>query len=306
MEKNSWLKVVIVTDVRLRESLSDFLVGTYGAGVDLAAPGEPGCDTITAWLEVADSTTAEQERILSQIEGHVAELQEIFKVSKANISWERVEDQNWSKSWKKHFTPFAIIKDLVIVPSWEEYIPKQGEQILAMDPGMAFGTGHHDTTTFSLKFIRDALREEKIRSLLDVGTGTGILGMAALLFGAEKVVAIDNDPDAVAAAQENVKRNRLEAKMEVSLTPLTAVGGQFSLVVANIVHDVLVELADDIVARLAPAGHLILSGLLHGKQVESIKDIYTSKGLLVENIKEGDEWGALWLKKCSVSGADRE
>lgn len=300
MEKRNWLKVVIVADPRLEEPLSDFLVEILGAGVEMAAPDEPGYGTMTAWFDVADPTIVEREQLLARIEQHLLDLEKKFGISSAKISWELVQEQDWSASWKKHFLPFAITTGLVIVPSWEQYEPKEGEQLLVMDPGMAFGTGHHDTTSFSLEFIREALIEQKGRTekrLLDVGTGTGILGMAALLFGLERVVAIDNDPDAVAAAKENIARNGMEGQMEVSLTPLAALAGEYELVVANIVHDVLVALADELVARVAPGGSLILSGILRGVQEKNIITVFTAKGFLLKKCRAGEEWVALWLKR---------
>ncbi len=121
-----------------------------------------------------------------------------------------IDEEDWGKNWKDHFKPFTIVPGLVIAPTWEEYQPAAGEAVITMDPGMAFGTGHHATTSLSLELIRRTLVENGGQRLLDVGTGTGILGMAALLFGAKDVLGLDNDPEAVSAAEENVRRNSLQ------------------------------------------------------------------------------------------------
>ncbi|PID73100.1 MAG: hypothetical protein CSB33_05530 [Desulfobacterales bacterium] len=121
--------------------------------------------------------------------------------------------------------------------------------------------------------------------------------MGALLFGAKRVMAIDNDPDAVAAAEENAAKNGMAARMEVSATPLAAITGVYDIVVANIIHDTLLLLADDLTARLAPGGSLILSGVLKGAQTEDINNFFTAIGFTTEEIRQGDEWAALWLTK---------
>ncbi len=297
MEKKNWLKIVITADPQLAEPLSDFLVGIVGAGVEMGAEGEANYGTVTAWYNEEDPTAQERDELLARLRSHIAELEAALGIAGAEISWEMVADQDWGASWKKYFTPFEVISGLVIVPGWEHYSPQPGEQILTMDPGMAFGTGHHDTTGFSLEFLRKALEEKGGQSVLDVGTGTGILGMGALLFGAEKVMAIDNDPDAVAAAKENVAQNSMAAKMEVTATPLAEVEGVYHIVVANIIHDVLISLAEDLTARLAAGGSLILSGILKGAQAENIGNFFMERGYSLQEMQQGEEWAALWLRK---------
>jgi ribosomal protein L11 methyltransferase len=141
-------------------------------------------------------------------------------------------------------------------------------------------------------------------SVLDVGTGTGILGMAAALFGADRVVGIDNDPEATAAASENVLRNGLERKMSVASTPLAAVQGPFSIVVANIIHDVLLELSDDLDRLTAGGGKLIVSGLLTGEQTENIRKHFSARGLCPEKHLHKKEWSALLFAKKAAGRGD--
>lgn len=290
-----WLKVTIKTDPSLIDPISDFLVGVLDAGVETAAIDEPDYGTVNGFIQDPDPDPEEVEGIVNQVSAYLKEIENIFGVESAEISSTIIEEEDWGKSWKKHFTPFAIVPGLVIVPTWEHYDPEPGEQVITMDPGMAFGTGHHATTSLSLAFIRECLvgSGEKNKTVLDVGTGTGILGMAALLFGAQAVTATDNDPEAVEAAADNVKLNGMEKKMSVSLSPLSDLQDQFDIVVANIVHDVLASLADDLASRIVPGGNLVLSGLMGEGQVASIREIFLQRGLdLVEERVRG-EWGAI-------------
>jgi ribosomal protein L11 methyltransferase len=166
-----------------------------------------------------------------------------------------------------------------------------------MDPGMAFGTGHHATTSLSLDFIRETLSGKAGLRLLDVGTGTGILGMAAVLFGAEAVLGIDNDPEAVSAAEENVRRNSLQDHMQISLAPLSSLEEPYEVVVANIVHDVLISMSGDLARLTAAGGALILSGILTGEQVANIIRVFTSNGFQLSGQESRQEWSALRFMK---------
>lgn len=205
-------------------------------------------------------------------------------------------DEDWATSWKQFFTPFAIAPGLIIKPSWESYTSKPGEQVLEIDPGMAFGTGQHASTKLALGLIQSCLRNGPLERVLDVGTGTGILAMAAALFGAKVITAIDNDPEAVQAATENIARNNLENQIAVAVTALADLNGGFHLICANILHDVLVELAPALVDRLVPQGQLVLAGLLRGEQEESIVSVYGQLGLTLQQAVYEEDWVALLLR----------
>ena len=168
-----------------------------------------------------------------------------------------------------------------------------------MDPGMAFGTGHHATTSLSLDFIRELLAMNSAQHVLDVGTGTGILGMGAALFGATSVLGIDNDPEAVRVATENVALNTLDSVMDVSIEPLEQLDTFFDLIVANIIHDALITMAGPFSRLLSQGGNLVLSGILHGEQEKSIIQTYTDSDFLFTNRKEQEEWAALHFTKNS-------
>ena len=291
-----WLKISAIVDPVLVEALSDFMMGITGAGVEVVV--DLPHTQINAFLEKRNPEEAETEAIVAQLVDYARELSEIFHVPVPEIRHSVIEDQDWGTVWKEHFKPFAIIPGLVVKPTWEEYRPGADEKVIEMDPGMAFGTGHHATTSLSLELLKGVLAEQAGDArVLDVGTGTGILGMAAVLFGADRVVGIDNDPDATAAASENAARNGLSEKMSVSLAPLAGLEGPFSVVVANIVYDVLLELADDLNRLTADGGRLILSGILTGLQSEAIIDHFSRRGFsLVRHLRK-KEWSALLFAK---------
>jgi ribosomal protein L11 methyltransferase len=287
-----WLKVTIVTDPVLVDSIGDFLLGVIGAAVESGVDSSPV--TLNGFVEKENPDQEEIEAIRVQINDHMESLAKIFQVEPPRLSWTIIADEDWGKSWKKHFVPFAIIPGLVIAPTWEKYQAVADECVIVMDPGMAFGTGHHATTALSLQLINEELRRgEPVKSVVDVGTGTGILGMAAALFGAERVTAIDNDADAVTAAGENIRRNRLDSVMTVSATALSDLQGQHSLVVANIIHDVLVQMAGDLRRLTARGGKLILSGILAGEQVQNIIAVFQEHDFVMETERRLGEWAAL-------------
>jgi ribosomal protein L11 methyltransferase len=295
MAPNRWLKLTIETDPVLIESISDFLVGVIEAGVETGAPDEPHYGTLSCYVPQANPAPDEVAAIVARVSAYLDEMAKVFGVSNPTLSPSLIDEEDWSTSWKTHFKPFVIVPGLVIAPTWEEYRPVAGEAVITMDPGMAFGTGHHPTTCLSLELLRRTLTDGTTGRVLDVGTGTGILGMAALLFGAAAALGVDNDPVAVAAATDNVRQNRLEGRMQVSQTPIGALTGPYEIVVANIVHDVLVEMAGDLTRLTGPGGTLILSGVLTGDQAENIGRIFTARGFTLLDLAERQEWAALRL-----------
>lgn len=297
MADNKWLKITIKTDPLLVESISDFLVGVIEAGVETGARDELSFGTVNGYLQKANLTQEEVDDILVQVSSYLDELAAIFNVPKPVLSSVMIDEEDWGRNWKEHFKPFAIVPGLVIAPTWEEYRPAAGEVVITMDPGMAFGTGHHATTSLSLDFIQETLAGNGGQRLLDVGTGTGILGMAARLFGASDVLGLDNDPEAVSAAEENVRRNSLQDHMRISLAGLASLEEPYEVVVANIVHDVLISMASDLTRLTIEGGTLILSGILAGEQVANIIAVFTAKGFQLSGQKSRQEWAALRFRK---------
>lgn len=292
-----WINAHIETDPILEEAIVDYLVGVMGASVEQSVAVNDPVLHLNAYLEEKNPDREAQQILRDQLETHLMELASIFQVEKPIISWGRIEDQDWSNNWKVHFKPFAITEGLIIAPTWEEYNAKNNERVIIMDPGMAFGTGHHATTSLTLDFIRQILAADTGRRVLDVGTGTGILGMGAALFGATYVLGIDNDPEAVRVALENVSLNKLSSVMNVSLDPLQQINQSFDLIVANIIHDALISMNDSFNNLLVRGGNLVLSGILHGEQEKNIIRVFTDCGFLFTEKKQREEWVALHFTK---------
>jgi len=230
MTEKSWLKITFICDPVLVEPLCDFLLGVIGGGVETGARDEISYGTVNFYVEGPDLTREAVEDITQKISMYLHEIADIFSVRVPTFSLETLGEEDWGKNWKEHFKPFAIIDGLIISPTWEDYETAPGEKVITMDPGMAFGTGHHATTSLSLELLHSAINATGNASVLDIGTGTGILGMACVHFGAANVLGIDNDPEAVSIAAENISRNEMQAFMQVSQKPLADVRGQFSVV----------------------------------------------------------------------------
>ncbi len=286
-----WLKLNIVCAPVLIDAISDYLVGVLGAGVEMGVDDQ----IIHAFVEEEIGMPA---GVPGHLIAHFTELADIFQVDVPIVTSEVLEDQDWGSSWKENFRPFAIIPGLIIAPSWEKHPAAPGELVIEMDPGLAFGTGHHGTTSLCVDFIQAAVVERGCRQpVLDVGTGTGILAMASALFGAREILAIDNDPEAVLAATANVANNALADRITVSAADLADLPGPYALVVANIIHDVLLAMAADLTRLTGQGGSLVLSGLLRGDQIEGIISHFVGCGFTLIAMKEKDEWAAAHFYK---------
>jgi ribosomal protein L11 methyltransferase len=207
----------------------------------------------------------------------------------------------WREAYKEHFKPFALTERLVVVPSWEDYEPRSEQLVLKLDPGRAFGTGLHATTVL----VADQLdrRSEDLSgvTVLDVGTGSGILALAALRLGAERAVAVDTDAGSVEVARENADRCGLADRVQIDTTLIDAVPGRYPFVVANIRSNVLLGMAGALCERLAPGGWLVLSGVLASEEDE-VRDGFVAQGLdHVETARRGDKdltWVAIVLRRA--------
>lgn len=294
----TWLKITIETSPILVETISDYLVGVHEAGVELVAnKDEKPTGTLLCYIRQEDLTTEQAESLFSQISGFSLEMATVFTVEEPQLSWEFFEEEDWGKNWKKHFVPFPIVPGLIIAPTWEEYIAKAGEKVIVMDPGMAFGTGHHATTSLSLGFVQEVMATGDHKTVLDVGCGTGVLAMGAVLFGAETVLGLDNDPDAVSAAADNVVYNNQSEQVRIAITSVEDIEEEYDVVVANIIHDVLATLSNALTARTKSGGFLILSGVLAEDQADSITSIFEQHGFSLVRKAEKGEWAAVLLQK---------
>lgn len=204
-----------------------------------------------------------------------------------------IPDQDWNETWKKGFHAIEVGARFTILPPWEE--EKKGRINIVIDPAMAFGTGHHETTRSCLALMETYAAGGGKDRFLDVGTGTGILAIAAAKLGFARITAIDNDPLATEATRENIVINRAP-DIEIREGSLDELDGSFDFIVANIISGVLVALAPSLAAHLNPSGIAILSGILRGQENEVIDAVKHAGLNLVEQYPDG-KWMSLVVRK---------
>jgi len=238
------------------------------------------------------------EHLLQKLEELKQELQQIGSRMgnvPIKINANEVQEEDWANSWKAYFKPERIGKRTVIKPSWEEYSSQEGDLIIELDPGMAFGTGNHATTALCIKLLEKYV--QKGMEVFDVGTGSGILSILAAKLGADFVQAFDYDTVAIKAARDNVSLNNLENKIEVKESDLLREAvGSADLVVANIIADIIIKLIPQVSLKLRERGIFISSGIIQERQVEVLK-VLAEYGFTVLEIKEQEGWVAIVAQK---------
>lgn len=273
-----YLHVDVTSDQAELVSASLFELGASGIeerdASTLVGPG--GAQAVTLVASFADEVSA--RAALAELDAYPARL-------------EYVVGDAWRDGWRAYWKPLRVGERLMIVPSWERFEPAPNDVVLSLDPGQAFGTGTHESTQLLLCELER--RTPPGAALLDVGTGSGILAIAALKLGAARAQAIDTDPLSVDAARENAERNGVADRLSASATPIEQITERFPLVLANIEARVLVPLAAAIAARVAPGGLLLLSGLL-ASDVQRVREAYASFAELAR--PERGEWRALVLQ----------
>jgi ribosomal protein L11 methyltransferase len=205
----------------------------------------------------------------------------------------------WRDAWKEHFRPFALADKLIVRPPWEPYEAKPGETVLELEPGRAFGTGLHETTSLVATALVTHAGELAGQDVLDVGCGSGILSLAALALGARSARAVDVDAEAIDVTRENAARNGLEARIATDTTDVGDIAGTFPVVVANIEARVLIPLAAALGDRVKPGGLLVLSGIL-APQKDDVVRAYAGRFTLEEAPARG-EWIALVLRASAAA-----
>lgn len=245
----------------------------------------------------------EEAALLERIRGGLEEIRAFCEIGEGSIAVDETEDIDWINNWKQYFHQFYI-DDLLVIPSWEEVAPKdRGKMILHIDPGTAFGTGMHETTQLCIRQLKKYVVPGS--AVLDVGTGSGILGILALMFGAKRVVGTDLDPCALDAVRDNLEANGIEPQKFEMLTGnlitekeiQDRVGyGCYDIVTANILAEVLVELIPVVTGQMKPGGILILSGIIDDKE-KTVAEAVEAAGLrLLETCHQG-EWVGMTARK---------
>jgi len=239
----------------------------------------------------------ERDSVASGEEASLGQGLEILRAAGVDVgagNWavERVKREDWSESWKKHFSPIEVGDRLLVKPEWEEIEPKLGQAVVILNPGMSFGTGHHATTLFCLKQLTECMPDGGGKSLLDAGTGSGILAISAAKLGYAPVEAWDFDPVAVGVARRNAEQNGLGQALTFEARDLTKMppgGRQFDVVCANLMSELLVAERSKLTSWLAPTGRLVLAGVLL-EQFAQVEAAFCGLGMELVAAESLDEW----------------
>jgi ribosomal protein L11 methyltransferase len=285
-----WLAVSVTVEWDIAEAVAEVLMRSAPSGVVINS-GETASSKVTvlAYLSI-DEQIAERVRGLEDNVGH---LQQIWPVP--DPVYERIPDQDWMRRWKKTVPVFRIGERFVIKPSWREYTSDPDEIVVEIDPGQAFGLGVHATTQLCLRELGQRLKPGM--HVLDLGTGSGILSIAAVKLAEVEVVAVDHDADSVAVARENIRLNQVADNIHLKHGSLKDVQGPFDLILANLFTSVILRMVGEgLTARLSPGGVIVASGILE-EQAHEVVDAFERHALNVERVAHRDDWVAVVAKR---------
>ena len=307
--EGTWIEVNVITKSEALEPISGIFYSLDCKGVAIEDPN----DILTreqgplTW-DFADINILEHKGKVACVKGYFAEednieevleyikekVQEIkdsgLDVGEGMVTSKKMFEEDWANNWKKYYKPIHIGEHIVIKPIWEDYTSKDGEMIVELDPGMAFGTGDHETTSMCIKALDKYI--EKDTTVFDIGTGSGILAIVASKLGAKKVVGVDLDPVAVDSAKENISFNNLD-NIEVLYGNLVeVVEGKADIVVANIIAEIICVLINDAKKVLNKGGVFITSGIIHDRRQMVIDALEKEDFEIIEVNKDG-EWNCI-------------
>lgn len=241
------------------------------------------------------SVNSESDVDLKQVRDLVNTLVTENLIESFEVSESLLEGKNWNEEWEKKISVIKVTDSIVIKPSFRNYEAKKGELIIVIDPKMSFGTGEHQTTKIVLQLIEKYIKVND--KVLDVGSGTALLGIAASKLGASSVIAVDNDEWCYINGKENTEKNQVE-NVDIILGTIDDIDeSEFDLVLANINRNVLIEIKESLYSKVKYGGKLILSGILEN-DLEEIKRQFTLLGLTALKIHQIDEWIGIVLNKA--------
>lgn len=282
-----WLAVHVTTDREAAESVAEVFsrYAPSGVAIDMGTEDEAPLVTVMAYLVVDETLSAK----VHEIEEALWHLQQIKSVS--DPAYTRVADQDWTARWKETLPVLHVGERLVIKPSWRDYTRASNEIILEIDPGQAFGTGLHPTTQVCLRALEQQI--EPGMQILDLGTGSGILAIAAAKLANVDILAIDIDPKAATAARANVRVNEVTDTVRVRHGTLQDIDTAYDLILANLLSSILVRMADEgLVEFLHPAGKIVASGILE-EQLPEVTAAFRSNHMRTVDILQQDDWVAV-------------
>ena len=287
-----WFGISLYVQRESIDAVSNFLMEEGATGIEETEGGPKG-ERLKAYF----LRKGREEGILRALRRYLKSLQAIQpRIAQSKIEARSIREQNWGENWKKFFKPVLVTSRFVVKPPWSSFLLKKNQISITITPGMAFGTGTHATTKLSIRALEERF-EKKGPSVLDVGTGSGILSIAAARLGAKEVLGIDTDPVAVEIATENVSQNGVSNIVKIRKGSIGHIRRQFDVVVANIDFRSLRRLKQPLLRRLKRKGLLILSGILK-REGDKLRQHYMEAGLLrwTRSTVEG-EWVCLTFQK---------
>ncbi|WZY00964.1 50S ribosomal protein L11 methyltransferase [Bacillus sp. FSL W7-1360] len=305
-----WAEFRIHTTQEAVESVSNLLHESGAAGVAIEDPQ----DLVTEWanqygevyeLSPADYPTEgvivkayfpmgdDFTEMIARVEADIRQLVTYeIDIGAAEMSYVEVDEKDWATAWKAYYHPVQVTERLTIVPTWETYTPNENEMVIELDPGMAFGTGTHPTTILSLQALEKTIKRG--HNVIDVGTGSGVLAIAASKLGAETVLALDLDEVAVESAKANVALNELPTPVTVRKNHLLEgiADNTCDVIVANILAEVIVSFTENAYRVLKPGGTFLTSGIITRKK-EEVTTALEKAGFFIDEVTEMDDWIAV-------------
>jgi ribosomal protein L11 methyltransferase len=288
--KSLW-RVSVITTPEAEDAVSELLGAVLVQPVSSCFNLETGVSTVTVYCARRPAFfQAAREKIL-------AGLRQIkncgLKTGSGKITLVKVRREDWAESWKRHFKPIEIGPALLIKPSWSKKLPRKNQAVVILDPGLSFGTGQHPTTAFCLRELVRCGKNKTGRSFLDIGTGSGILAIAAAKLGYSPVYAFDFDPEAVRIACANARANGVHKKLRIARKDVTKLpvhpARQYDLICANLISTLLIAGRRRMVAQLHRGGTLVLAGILR-PEFSQMQKIYAELGLKLAARKVENEW----------------
>jgi ribosomal protein L11 methyltransferase len=292
MKRNLLWKVSARTSAEAEDAVTELLGAVFGRPVSSYADAESPEVVISVYLERrADWSAPKRQELTAGLERmHALGL----NIAPGSVSFRGIPRQDWAESWKLHFKPFEIGSALLLKPSWSRRRPRKRQAAVVLDPGLSFGTGRHPTTSFCLQqLVALRTRVGESPSCLDIGTGSGVLAIAAAKLGYRPIEALDYDPVSIRVARANARRNRVAARIRIRRQDLTRLPRRsrrkHSVICANLVSTLLVAERNRILSRLHPAGTLLVAGILKS-EFRQVREALETAGLRLSASRTQAEW----------------
>jgi ribosomal protein L11 methyltransferase len=291
MKRTMLWKISVTTAPEAEDAVAELLGGAFGQPVSSYTDAETSQTAVSVYSpRRPDWSRVRQAQLASGLERIASSG---LDIGPGKISLKGILREDWAESWKLHFKPVEIGSALLLKPSWSRRRPRKGQAVIVLDPGLSFGTGRHPTTAFCLRQLVAGRRSGETRSFLDIGTGSGILAIAAAKLGYAPVDAFDFDPQAVSVARANARRNGVSAKIRLWRQDLTKLPcrsrRKYSLVCANLISSLLLAERERILSRLRPDGVLVVAGILK-VEFAQVQQAFAAAGLRLTASRSENEW----------------